>query len=106
MSRVEQFEKMLANGHDGALLRFSLGNEYLSAQDPARAADHLRRAVEHDPGYSAAWSALATARQRQADTAGAMSAYREGIAAAQTRGDKQLAQKMGVYLRRLEKQQS
>jgi len=35
-----------------------------------------------------------------------MSAYREGIAAAQTRGDKQLAQKMGVYLRRLEKQQS
>ena len=29
MSSLENFEKMLANGQDNPLLRFSLGNEYL-----------------------------------------------------------------------------
>jgi Tfp pilus assembly protein PilF len=106
MSRIDQFEKMLAGGHDGALLRFSLGNEYLGAGAPEQAAGHLRAAVGHDPEYSAAWKALGRALEQAADAAGAAEAYRSGIDAAERRGDKQAAKEMRVFLRRLEKQGS
>jgi Tfp pilus assembly protein PilF len=55
MTATDNFEKMLAAGRDSALLRFSLGVEYLKMEDPVRAAEHLAHAVELDPGYSAAW---------------------------------------------------
>ena len=35
--RIESLEKMLDGPRDGALLRFSLGNEYLKAGDLAKA---------------------------------------------------------------------
>ena len=67
-SALASFEKMLAAGKDGALLRYSLGNEYLKANEPARAAEHLARAVALDPRYTAAWKlygkALARGRPR------------------------------------------
>lgn len=103
MSRIEQFEAMLQRGQDSALLRFSLGNEYLQAGDPAQAAAHLREAVTQDPGYSAAWKALGQALERAEDPAAAREAYAEGIEAAEQRGDKQAAKEMRVFHRRLEK---
>jgi predicted Zn-dependent protease len=103
MSRIEQFEKMLASGQDGPLLRFSLGNEYLAADEPARAAEHLRVAVSRDPDYSAAWKALGTALERDGEDAAAMAAWQEGIEAAERRGDKQAAKEMRVFCRRIEK---
>lgn len=106
MSRIETFEKMLAQGQDGALLRFTLGNEYLAADDPAAAVVHLRQAVAHDPDYSAAWRALGKACERCDDPAGAADAYGNGVAAAERRGDKQAAKEMGVFLRRLKKKGS
>ena len=103
MKPVERFEAMLAQGRDNALLRFSLGNEYLKESDAQRAAAHLRAAVAHDPGYSAAWKLLGKALSALGETAAAMDAYRAGIEAAQRKGDKQAAKEMGVFLRRLEK---
>ncbi|MGZ5584774.1 MAG: tetratricopeptide repeat protein [Usitatibacter sp.] len=103
MDPAERFEAMLASGKDTALLRFSLGMHYLGAGDAARAAAHLRRAVEQDPDYSAAWKLLGKALERGADSQGAMAAYRDGIAAAARRGDKQAGKEMAVFLKRLEK---
>lgn len=100
---IERFEGLLAAGKDGALLRFGLGGEYLKAQEPAAAAMHLRAAVTLDPGYSAAWKLLGKALAEGGDVHGAMEAYRSGIAAAETKGDKQAAKEMAVFLRRLEK---
>jgi predicted Zn-dependent protease len=100
---LETFERLLAAGKDNALLRFSLGNEYLKAGDPATAAAHLARAVAQDPDYTAAWKvfgkALATAERRDE----AIDAYRNGIAAAKRKGDRQAEKEMTVFLRRLEK---
>lgn len=103
MSRIDHFEAMLARGQDGALLRFSLGNEYLAAGEPETAADHLRRAVDRDPAYSAAWKALGRALERSGDHDAAADAWRQGIDAAEARGDKQAAKEMQVFLRRLRK---
>jgi len=102
-SVLANFEKMLAAGRDGALLRYGLGNEYLKAGDPARAAEHFRRATELDPNYSAAWKLLGRALAESGAVADAQEAYRRGIAVAEARGDQQAAKEMTVFLRRLEK---
>ena len=103
MSLVDRFEAMLAAGRDDALLRFSLGMQYLQAGDAARAAEHLKRAVAHDPDYSAAWKLLGKALAQGGDADGAAAAYRDGIDAAGRKGDKQAAKEMTVFLRRLER---
>ena len=103
MGMIETFQKMLQGGQDNALLRYSLGNEYLKSGDAMAAVQHLQRAVEHDPDYSAAWKMLGKALAETGDDAAAMEAYRRGIAVAERKGDNQAAKEMQVFLRRLEK---
>lgn len=95
---------MLAQGKDNSLLRFTLGAHYLKEGDAIVAATHLQAAVVHDSGYSAAWKLLGKALAAQDKRDEAIAAYRSGIAAAETRGDKQAAKEMTVFLRRLEKE--
>ncbi len=102
MAMIERLEALLASGKDGALLRFGLGSEYLKAGDARRAGEHLREAVALDPGYSAAWKALGKALEAS-DRAAAAEAYRQGIAAAQSKGDKQAVREMQVFLKRIER---
>lgn len=100
---LDNFLALLAGGRDNALLRFSLGNEYLKQGDALSAAEHLRRAVEHDPKYSAAWKLLGRALTDIEAWQDALSAYQQGIAVAEARGDKQAAKEMAVFARRIEK---
>lgn len=101
---LENLEKMLAAGKDNALLRFSLGNEYLKRGEAQTAAQHLHRAVELDPNYSAAWRALGKALQQAGMILDALAAYKAGIEVAEKKGDKQAAKEMQVFAKRLEKQ--
>lgn len=103
MGLRENLESMLAAGNDTALLRFTLGNEYLKVDDAKAASTHLRCAVEQDPNYSAAWKLLGKALDAAGDGAGAMDAWTRGRAAAEHGGDIQAAKEMGVFLRRLQK---
>jgi predicted Zn-dependent protease len=97
-------ERLLAAGKDGALLRFGIGNEYLKLGNAEAAVTHLRRAVELDPMYSAAWKMLGKALASAHRDDEALSAWREGIAAAERKGDKQAMREMQVFARRLAKQ--
>jgi Flp pilus assembly protein TadD len=101
---IPSLERLLASGKDGALLRFGLGDAYLKAGDSSRAVEHLRQAVALDPSYSAAWKLLGKALMSAGDNAAALAAYREGIAAAEKKGDKQAMKEMQVFARRLAKQ--
>ena len=103
---LRNFERMLAAGKDGALLRFGLGNEYLKCGDAAAAATHLRRAVALDPDYSAAWKLLGKALNAARRDDEALAAWNEGIAAAERKGDKQAMREMQVFVRRLAKLRS
>ena len=103
MSMVENFEKLLASGKDSALLRFSLGNEYMRADDFQEAIRHLRVAVTLNPQYSAAWKLLGKALGLAGETDDARAAYLAGIAVAEQQGDKQAAKEMTVFLKRLAK---
>ena len=100
---IANFEKILASGKDTALLRFGLGNAYLDTGNPAPAVPHLRRAIELDSGYSAAWKLLGRALAASGDRAGAIDTYTKGIAIAESKGDKQAMKEMQVFLKRLER---
>ena len=45
---IANLEKLIGTPRDSALLRYSLGSEWLKAGDPAQAAEHLRAALERD----------------------------------------------------------
>jgi len=100
---IASLEKLLDTPRDGALLRYSLGREYLKAGDHERAVGQLREAVRRDPLYSAAWKALGGALAEAQLTAEAGEAYARGIEAARTRGDRQAEKEMTVFARRLDR---
>jgi predicted Zn-dependent protease len=104
MSALETFEKLLAAGKDSAMLRYSLGNEYLKAGQPADAAAQFEAATRHDPNYSAAWKLLGKALAEAGQADAALAAYRQGIAVAEAKGDIQAAKEMRVFAKRVEKQ--
>lgn len=98
---IANLERLLDGPRDSALLRYSLGNEYLKAGDPGRAAEYFRDAVNRDPDYSAAWKLLGRTLAECGDKEAARTAYRDGIAVAEARGDIQAAKEMKVFARRL-----
>lgn len=100
---ISQLEKLLGTPRDGALLRYSLGLEYAKAGELARAIEYLRDAVAREPLYSAAWKALGNALRDSDLPEEALAAYRQGIEAAKTKGDRQAEKEMTVFARRLEK---
>lgn len=101
--QIPNLLKLVGTPRDGALLRFSLGSEYLKSSDFEPAIAHLEAAVEKDPGYSAAWKLLGRALGESGRTGEALAAYRKGIEVAQGKGDRQAAKEMAVFARRLEK---
>ncbi len=103
MATLDTLEKLLGTPRDGALLRYSLGVEYLKAGDPARAAVHLREAGARERLYSAAWKALGKALEESGEPAQALEAFRHGVEAAREKGDRQAEKEMSVFARRLEK---
>jgi predicted Zn-dependent protease len=103
MAIVDNLEAMLARGQDSALLRYSLGGEYLKLNQPDKAAEHLCQAVAKDPKYSAAWKLLGQALADTGHKDEAIKAYEDGIKVAEEKGDKQAAKEMTVFLKRLQK---
>lgn len=96
--------KLIGTPRDGALLRFSLGNEYLKSGDARNARLQLAEAVARDPGYSAAWKLLGKALAEVGEPQAALDAYRRGIAVAERKGDQQAAKEMAVFARRIERE--
>jgi len=102
-SVISNLEKLLVQGKDSALLRFSLGNEYFKLREIWVAIFHLKRALELDPNYSAAWKLLGQAYTESGVLNEALEAYRRGVEVAAKRGDQQAAKEMTVFARRLQK---
>lgn len=99
---IGKLQAMLDTGQDNALLRFTLGSQLLKTGELRSAIEHLKVAVVHDPGYSAAWKTLGKALQEAGDNAAARDVYLQGIDAAVRKGDVQAAKEMKVFLRRAE----
>ncbi len=103
MAIVDNLEAMLARGQDNALVRYGIGAEYLKLNQFDKAVEHLRKAVEKDPKYSAAWKLLGKALADGGHNDEAIKAYEDGLKVAEEKGDKQAAKEMTVFLKRLKK---
>ena len=101
---IANLEKMLGGPRDGALLRYSLGNEWLKAGNPAQATGCFRAAIEYDAKYSAAWKLFGKALAENGEIEAALAAFAQGITVAEARGDVQAAKEMSVFAKRLRKQ--
>lgn len=100
---IDKLHGMRGGPHDGPLLRVALANALIAEDNKVEAIAELRRALEFDPDYSAAWKQLGRLFAESGDIRAAIQAYRSGIAAAQKRGDKQAEKEMAVFLKRLQK---
>ncbi len=100
---ITALRRQCGGPRDGALLRFALGEALRDAGQWSEAIDELRRALAFDPLYSAAWKQLGRACLAADQPAAAADAWRQGIDAANQRGDRQAQKEMAVFLRRLEK---
>ncbi|HLD13677.1 MAG TPA: tetratricopeptide repeat protein [Burkholderiales bacterium] len=103
MVLADSLEAMLARGQDSALLRYGLGGEYLKLKQFDKAIEHLRKALQHDPKYSAAWKLLGESLTEAGNADAAIRVYEDGIRIAEENGDKQTAREMAVFLKRLRK---
>lgn len=100
---ISSLEKLIGTPRDGALLRYSLGAEYLKAGDLEQAIAHLREALARAPGHSAAWKLLGRSLADAGREAEALEAWRKGIEVARTKGDRQAEKEMTVFVRRIER---
>jgi tellurite methyltransferase len=98
---IDNMQSMLEQGKDNALLRFSLGNEYLKLKEYEVAIEHLARALKQDPDYSAAWKLYGKALTGADKNIEAIAAYKLGIEKAEKKGDIQAAKEMKIFLKRL-----
>ncbi len=100
MADIAKLEALLAKGPDNALLRYSLGNEYLKDGQLELAIQHLAAATRLEPSFSAAWKLQGRALQACGRHSEAIPILEQGIAIAKAKGDIQAAKEMGVFLRR------
>ena len=101
MSQIDAFKAMLERGQDSEMLRFTLGNAYFAEKAYADAVEHFRAAVAQKPNYSAAWKMLGRALAANEALSEALSAFDQGLAVAESNGDKQTAKEMTVFRRRV-----
>ncbi|MGD8908290.1 MAG: tetratricopeptide repeat protein [Chromatiales bacterium] len=94
-------EKMLAQGQDNALLRYTLGSLCLKEHAFEVAAEHLKRALQMNEQHSASWKLYGKAMAEMGRIEEAIAAYDKGIAVAEARGDVQAVKEMRVFRKRL-----
>ena len=98
---IESLEKLLAQGTDNPLLRFTLANLYLKEKRPEQALGHIEQALEQNPKHSASWKSYGKVLASLGREMEAMEAYIQGIEIAEFLGDVQAAKEMQLFLRRL-----
>jgi len=101
MSQIDSFEAMLARGQDSEMLRYTLGNAYFNENKFEQAIEHLQKAVEIKPDYSAAWKMLGRSLAGDNQLAEAKAAFDQGELVAEANGDKQAAKEINVFRKRV-----
>lgn len=99
--RLDDLLALLEEEPDDALLRLTLGKEYLDLDDVAAALPHLERVIVADPRYTVGYRYLGTALDRLGRAAEAADVWERGIAVAEQTGDLQAGKEMRVFLERL-----
>lgn len=85
--RLQQLEKMLEREPNDAFVLYGIALEYKKMNDSAKAIEYLDRTVRADPGYCYAYFQRGQVQESLGDVESARQTYRDGIEAAQRKGD-------------------
>jgi uncharacterized protein HemY len=85
-SRIEIFEQMAQSAPQDVMVWYGLASEYTKLEDWAKASEALRRVVEINSDYTAAYQMLGTALNNQGEREEARRVWQEGIKAADRTG--------------------
>ncbi|MFE8073307.1 tetratricopeptide repeat protein [Marinobacteraceae bacterium S3BR75-40.1] len=103
-ANIEALERLIERGQDSAMLRLTLGTAMQEKGDTEAALTHLRRALDLDPEYSAAWKALGHVYREAGHVGEAKETWEHGLTVAEAKGDMQVVRELQVYLRKLDKE--
>lgn len=85
-SRIEIFEAMARSQPHDAMVWYGLGSEYYKLEDWPQAAEALRRVIEINADYTAAYQMLGTALLNQGEVEEARRIWQQGIETADRMG--------------------
>ncbi len=103
-SRIEIFEQMAQSAPQDAMVWYGLASEYTKLENWAKATEALRRVIEINPDYTAAYQMLGTALDNQGEREEARRIWQEGIKAADRTGAWKARQHMEGLLTGTEEQ--
>jgi Flp pilus assembly protein TadD len=99
---MQKLQDMLQRTPDDAFLLYCVAMELRKSGQTAEAISTFDRVVQLDPAYCAAYQMKAQTLEAANDFEGARKAYRDGIVAAQRKGDEHAAQEMAGALEAIE----
>ncbi|HEX8749360.1 MAG TPA: tetratricopeptide repeat protein [Pyrinomonadaceae bacterium] len=85
-SRIEIFEAMARSQPDDVMVWYGLGSEYFKLEEWAKAAEALRRVIEINADYTAAYQMLGSALMNRGEAEEARRVWQEGIKTAERTG--------------------
>jgi Flp pilus assembly protein TadD len=100
--RMQKLREMLEREPDDLFLLYALSMEHKKAGNHSEALKLLHRVQQKDPGYCVAYQQAAQVHEQAGDVAAARQAYRDGIAAAEKKGDHHAKEEMQAALSMLE----
>ena len=101
-ARMGKLLSMLQKQPNDTFLLYGLAMEYKKADDAPSALSHLDRVLALDPGYCYAYHQKGLIYESQDDLESARRSYREGIAAATTKGDAHARDEIAAALQMIE----
>ena len=100
--RMQQLRRMLEKSPRDPFLVYGLGMEFKKLGDAARAVEQFTKVIELDPGYAYAYYQQGQVLESTGETDSAKRVYRDGIAAAQKKGDAHAAGELEAALSMIE----
>ena len=100
--RMHKLQQMLEKQPSDTFLLYGLAMEYKKVSDLPRAVEYFDRVIQLDPGYCYAYHQRGLAHEMSGDLEAAKRSYREGIAAAQQKGDAHAKEEIEAALMMIE----
>jgi Flp pilus assembly protein TadD len=98
MDRLQKLTELLAKSPDDAFLLYAIAMEHKNAGNVPAATDFFDRVVKRDPGYCYAYHQKGLLLESTGDVDGAKVVYRQGIAAAEQKGDHHAKEEINAAL--------
>ncbi len=102
--RMRKLQAMLEKQPDDTFLLYGLAMEYKKSGELPEAINHFNRVLGLDPGYCYAYHQRGLVHEMNGDLDAARVSYREGVAAAEKKGDAHAREEIEAALMMIEQE--